>query len=271
MTFAIFIPLMVLALLGLCGIGAILCRSCRRRGGPVGFLLLVAAIAVFAFAMRRVRTDFGGWPRIERVAPASSILLPTLSPSTPPTTQASEAWVSDWGTYLRETSFKGFRAESSDTCVTPGEAVEQAIRTAAERVYAMVKNRPELANRPMLPNRRGEDLLMQELVHAIASEQLIVDQTMLRTEKSYGTLWKSYLLIDTSPQRLNPLVKNIGRTLATDRRQTYAAAGSIAATMVVVLLLYAFLNTVTKGYFIWRLRATALLLMIVVVMGAAVI
>jgi hypothetical protein len=33
--------------------------------------------------------------------------------------------------------------------------------------------------------------------------------------------------------------------------------------VVVILLLYFFVNAVTKGYFVWRLRAVALLLAIV--------
>jgi hypothetical protein len=38
--------------------------------------------------------------------------------------------------------------------------------------------------------------------------------------------------------------------------------GSVAAFLAVIVLLYLLVNSLTKGYFVWRLRAGALLLTI---------
>jgi len=44
------------------------------------------------------------------------------------------------------------------------------------------------------------------------------------------------------------------------------ALGAVAGLAVVIGLLYAFINAVTKGYFMWRLRAVALLVAIAAVL-----
>lgn len=237
--------------------------SCRRGGAPIGLILLVVlgGFLMIGLRMSRIRSDFGGVPAIVRVSPARvQVATPAARASTGPSSQTSKLWIDDWTAFTNSSRFSGFRVESSDTCATEAESLNEAIQAAARDLYTVVSTRPEVQSRTMIPNQ--SNLLMQQVTSAVVSQEVVAEQFIRTTEKSYGTLWKTFLLIDTSPSKINPLVRRINQQVSATQKRTLTTAGSIAATMLVVLLLYAFLNTVTKGYFIWRLRAAVILVLI---------
>jgi hypothetical protein len=246
----------------------------RRNKFWVAFGLGMALLVLLGWA-NRFHTHFSGWPRLERSSRAqvhSPPLPPAVRtsgvrgvrPATGPATQTSWLWVNDWSAFVSSTNFNGFRAESSDSCPTDSESRREAIADATRGLTQIVQAHPRLTR----PLGRGE--IERQITAALQEGSLIQGRYVHRTDKSYGSLYKTYLLVDTSPARLDPLVKRLNQQISAQRRQTLTAAGSTAATILVVLLLYAFLNTVTKGYFVWKLRAAALLMMIAAVMVAAV-
>lgn len=261
----------------------------ERRNKFWGSFGLVIALVVLCLSALRMHRDFGGGPRIvrmEQIPPnligsqqalqqrgIRSMTIPatqtgndwslrTFSDATDaPTTQISQLWVDDWQAYLNSTNFRGFRAESSDVSVTELESRGQAIHHASEVLMQSLAGDSRI--RQLMRNTSANrEMIRQQIEFAIQSGSVIVSQCVRTTEKSYGTLWKTYLLIDTSPAKLDPLVRQLTQQLAVHRKEKLTAAASIGATMLVVLLLYAFLNTVTKGYFIWRLRAGVILVLI---------
>lgn len=286
MMWPLFIPILLLAVL----FGAVLMSS-NRRGAKFVMLtmlgLLLVATAMFGV---RLRSDFGpGGPPVARRGPMPpnyydaqldlqqrgmrSMTIPaqtsqpwTIETDAPATQSAqsqrsSQLWVADWQAYRNNTNFNGFRVESSDTSPTAQASLEEARRQAVSELQRMLLSDPRVS-RAMGNLRMSRPVLTQRIEAEIRTGSMVVGQSVHSIDKSYGTLWKTYLLIDTSPGAMNRLVGQITRDANLQRRQVFTTAGSLAALMLVIVLLYAFLNTVTKGYFVWKLRAAVILVLI---------
>ena len=108
---------------------------------------------------------------------------------------------------------------------------------------------------------------MAQLESMIQSNLGIADQFVQSFERPYGRLWKKQLLVDAKKTNIEQFARAISSHASDARwqqlRETGSRLGSTAALVGVILLLYFFVNAVTKGYFVWRSRAIALLLALV--------
>lgn len=258
----------VMLMLVLAGVIVVLLFGSSRRSGKIwAIVALVIAMAAVAFiAGVFVVRSSGRLPVVVMPQPRPELRkFPVHAPATIPATQTNWLWVNDWSAFVSTTNFNGFRAESTDSAPTDSDSRTEAINDAARGLTQMVLAHPRLT-RPLAQRNDIE----RQVTAVLNSGSLINGRYVYRTDRSYGSLYKTYLLIDTSPSKLDPLVRQINQQISVTRQRNLTAAGSVAATVLVVLLLYAFLNTVTKGYFVWKLRAAMILLMIGAVMAAAV-
>ena len=102
-----------------------------------------------------------------------------LSAPVPPTTQISNLWIEDWPQFVNTTHWQGFRAESSDTCVTEAEARQEAINNAATSMSQLVLADPSF--------RTEREMVSHDLKNAIAA----------------GTVMASFTIEDFSLRRLS--------------------------------------------------------------------
>ncbi len=261
--------------------------SGKRRGLVIGLamlMLLVLGGAVFLLSFRaRLVRDFGGVPSLQSIRPVPNTSLalierddrgrsvvdirPSPATQTSPSTMAStKRWVDDWVGWVnsagRGTAF--LRAVSTGPCISEPEAREQAIAQAARELKPIVLSQ-------LVQNLRTSSfdnaLLEAVITDALRSGRLIVDQYLTRTNKPYGSLWTCYLLIDRSPLALDPVVQRVYKASQAHVTLEKTKWLSIAALAAVIVLLYAFLNAATKGYFVWRLRSVALLIAIAAVLA----
>ncbi len=177
-------------------------------------------------------------------------------------------WADDWSSFVnREHAKKWMMAESPRPCVSEREADEEARRAAALALWQPVVEQ-------LKANATGKRsiLVAQEFVVGQIETQLqrnvgIADQFVQRFDRPYGRVWHKMLLLDGSKSTIDTLARNIAARARADyaqkQRDRFWSFGSTGALAVVILLLYFFVNAVTKGYFVWRLRAAALLLAIV--------
>ncbi|HVT88684.1 MAG TPA: hypothetical protein VHD56_07530 [Tepidisphaeraceae bacterium] len=188
------------------------------------------------------------------------------APATEPTTQASKPWVEDWAAYVSSAKSRGWRmirAESGDACVTIEEAKEQAIERATNQVEQII--RPQIQQRFALPANISSEVHRQ-IAAALSRGEMVSDQYLKKIDKPYGTLWKQYILIDVGGADVAPLVAKASREVKTNFAAHMAGWISLAALSGVIVLVYAFLNSATKGYFVWRLRTAAILIVIAAVL-----
>jgi hypothetical protein len=278
--------LLVVLVLGLALAVALSGRHRAAATVVVVLVLLFVGAALARFKVRaRVAHDLHGMPSLVQVRPVPNTQLVEVHrpdgttafvrwpASLPATTQsAAKRWVDDWPGFVNSLQSSGglpelfIRAESKGPCVSESEARQEAIADAARQLEPVVLARATMIAGPM-PLSEVE----AQVLAALRSGRLISDQHLVRTDKSYGSLWTCSLLVDRSPLATDPIVQRLIESsrakLATGTTQWL----SVAALTVVVVLLYAFLNAATKGYFVWRLRAVALLALIAAVLAVLTI
>jgi hypothetical protein len=216
----------------------------------------------------------------QRPAPPLDLVLPTdpprpapSAPSTEPATQPSASgklWVDDWASFassLRRDQLY-LRTDVQAPAVDPDEARRLAVDAAVRSLRPVLASRIA-AQRPNAVWNPSD--LDRQLRAGLDSGQLIADQFVQRVDKSYGTLWKHQLLLDASPSRLDPIARQASSVMAASRARQISFIGSVAGMAAVIVLLCLFLNFATRGYFVWRLRAAAVMAVIAAMLVAIVL
>jgi hypothetical protein len=88
----------------------------------------------------------------------------------------------------------------------------------------------------------------------------VSDRFVRRFDRPYGQVWHAAVLVDGSPQLLRDMADEVTNDRRAQRAGTIGNFVKGAGVLVVIGLLYLVVNAVTKGYFVRRLRAGALLL-----------
>ena len=89
------------------------------------------------------------------------------------------------------------------------------------------------------------------------------DKFIQRIDKQYGSLWECAVLVPTTDGNLRGLAARIVEPVQEQAVQTKRTFASLIVMVLVIVVLYFFLNAVTRGYFTWKLRAGAVVLAIV--------
>jgi hypothetical protein len=101
-------------------------------------------------------------------------------------------------------------------------------------------------------------------------QRAVAEQFVQQVKPVYGGVWRAGVLVPAAQQQ--DVVFRAVSMVEQDRRRSAGTLLSVAALALVIVLLYFFLNAVTKGYFRFSLRAGAILLLavgIVVIMMIA--
>jgi len=147
---------------------------------------------------------------------------------------------------------------SQHPCLSESEAARQARANAAEKVFPILVQR-------LGAGRMDSAWLHQRVVEEVCDGRLDADRCAEQFSRPYGQVWTESVLLDVSPDRLEPLV----RQYSTERqvrhdRQLGRAVAAVAITTV-LWLGYLLLNSITRGYFSTRLRLAAGALTVAVV------
>jgi hypothetical protein len=255
----------------------VLITSALRRRSPLrprrwgNRIAIATAIAVAIATAVRVGHHSGGLSvPVQKVAiPSFSVPQPRLRSTTAPSTAQGPAplWVQDWPQYVAREAPRSARlvhAESLRYAATDEEARADAYDQAAERLLPYVQPRVDssVGFRIAAPNLR------QFLHDSVLSGRynLVKDEYLEQTVRPYADIWRCTLLIDASPANIDRLAADYRAAAAVTARQNAMTFGSLAGLCGVLVLLYLFLNAVTRGYYAWKLRAAALMLAIVAVL-----
>jgi hypothetical protein len=158
----------------------------------------------------------------------------------------------------------------STLCATTADADQEARNAAEEILLPHVKAamEPRIAGSAMLRSIVKEDWIKTQIKSTVARGVNITHRHVDRVDRPYGTLWKETLGVDTSSAAIEsnfvaPYLQ-LAQAQAQGRRNEWASLAGLAGVMI---LLYSFLNSATKGYFVWRLRAVATLVLIAAVLA----
>ncbi|MGE5609544.1 MAG: hypothetical protein ACM359_09845 [Bacillota bacterium] len=148
--------------------------------------------------------------------------------------------------------------QSQQSCTSPAEATEDAMRQAVENVSGLLRTRLAGMGRPTLGVDEG--WLAARIQSELERGGLIRDRFVQRYERPYGSLWREAVLVDVSESRINHLAAGVLDALRVRHTTWLNTAVSVLGLLVVIYLLYLLVNAVTKGYFVWRLRTAAVVL-----------
>jgi len=168
-------------------------------------------------------------------------------------------WLEDFATFASTRPQRAFIiARSLGTCTSESEANQQALDDARARLTEAIGNRPERKLGPSAPPITATDVLQGGF---------IVDRFAQSLEGSAAKIWRQALLIDVSGPKLAQLSK-VKVVEYRQVRESYARMALSAVGVIVLIgVIYFFLNMATRGYYEWSLRIAGVVLAIVAVIS----
>lgn len=170
-------------------------------------------------------------------------------------------WAADWSVFVNSTHGDKILARSTSPCTSAAEAEARAKQSAVNGLLPIVRERitHAYAGRRML-----SDNVLAEVIQAnLAARGMIADRFVQRFARPYGDVYYEALLIDASPRNVDSIVA--GATHLAERR-VQRAVGIVLAFLLLLAIttvLYVLINWLTKGYFVWRLRLTAMTMLVI--------
>jgi len=175
-----------------------------------------------------------------------------------------KSWVDSFGSYASARPNESFIiARSNGTCTSESEANQQALEDARARITELFgkswKWEPAMLPQPMIT---ATDVL---------NGGFIVDRFVQSLDGSAGKIWRQAILVDVS----GPKLAALGQQKAGEVRETRTSWARMGLSAVGVLLLigviYFFLNMATRGYYEWSLRIAGVVLAVVAIVSILMI
>ena len=169
-------------------------------------------------------------------------------------------WVEDFSGFLNTRPNSRFIiAKSAESCMNEAEANHQAVQNACTQVADMIGQ--------TLPRRSGVPVSFDKPVNSsdILNGEFILDRFVQSFDGSAGKIWRQALLVDVSTDNLKKLAQRKA-VIAQARKTGFARMFfSIVGLVVLITVVYAFLNAATKGYYVWSLRIAGIIFALVVI------
>lgn len=174
-------------------------------------------------------------------------------------------WVDDFGAFVsRHPTHQWLVGRSQEACTSRQEAQEQAIRTAAAKLRPYVADRLNRRTNWVLLLSGGVD--MQALPGRIEAHlregQMVTDRFTQSFARPVGDVWREAVLVDVSRRNIDRLVGRVTVEATSQRTSLLQTVLSIGGLVVVLGLVYAFLNAATKGYYAWAIRVAVAVLLV---------
>ena len=168
-------------------------------------------------------------------------------------------WMEDFATFASTRPQRAFIiARSIGTCTSESEANQQALDDARARLTEAIGPRGGSKVGPSAPPITATDVLQGGF---------IVDRFAQSLEGSAAKIWRQALLLDVSGPKLAQLSK-VKVVEYRQVRESYARMALSAVGVIVLIgVIYFFLNMATRGYYEWSLRIAGVVLAIVAVLS----
>jgi hypothetical protein len=170
-------------------------------------------------------------------------------------------WVENLSGFLMNRRMDGafFIAKSAESCMTEAEANQQAVQNACAQVADMLGQTS--------PRRDGIPISFARPVNStdILEGNFILDRFVQSFEGAAGKIWRQALLVDASAEKLKNLARRKA-VIAQAMKKSFAGMFfSIIGLIVLITVVYVFLNAATKGYYAWSLRIAGVVFALVVI------
>ena len=143
-------------------------------------------------------------------------------------------------------------------------ANRDAVRAAVDALLPRVRTVLEANTQLNLVGDVPDHEIRQQLQAALERNELVADRFSQQLDGAFGTVWRAALLIDADPARLTAVVQQAQTAAQTQQRHSLATGLAVLLMLGLVLVLYYVLNELTKGYFVWNLRAAAMVALLTI-------
>jgi len=168
---------------------------------------------------------------------------------------SEKPWVEDFSAFLNTKPNRRFViAKSTESCMTAGEANRQALENACAQLTQMlsrISRRRSGVPAPLASRVDSDDIL---------EGNLVLDRFVQSFEGSAGRIWRQALLIDGSTSKLEQLAHRkvmMARAMKMNWARMFL---TVFGLLVLITIVYVFLNAATKGYYTWSLRIAGIVL-----------
>jgi len=169
-------------------------------------------------------------------------------------------WIDDFSGFLNTQPKRQFIvAKSADSCTTEAEANRQAIQDACAqvgRILGRISQRLSAKPLSFVPKVNSDDLFEGDLV---------LDRFVQSFKGTAGRIWRQAFLIDVSSEKLTELAERKMEMAQVMRTSWARMFLSVLGLLMLITVVYAFLNAATKGYYTWSLRLAGAVLAAVVI------
>lgn len=176
-------------------------------------------------------------------------------------------WVEDFSGFLNTKPNSRFIiAKSADSCMTQAEANHQALESACAQLTELLDH-TSLRRTPLpFGGARAVPRFARKVISTdILKGDFILDRFVQSFKGTAGRIWRQALLIDASVEKLEQLARRKA-VMARARKMTWARMSlSIVGLLVLIIVVYAFLNAATKGYYVWSLRVAGIVLALITI------
>jgi hypothetical protein len=169
-------------------------------------------------------------------------------------------WAEDFSGFLNTRPNSRFIiAKSTESCMTEAEANHQAVQNACSQVADMIGQSP--LRRSGVPVSFARPMNSADILEG----GFILDRFVQSFNGTAGKIWRQALLVDVSTEKLKNLAQRKA-IIARARKTCFARMFfSIVGLIVLITVVYAFLNAATKGYYVWSLRVAGVVFALVVI------
>jgi hypothetical protein len=169
-------------------------------------------------------------------------------------------WVEDFSGFLNTKPDSRFIiAKSADSCLTEAEANHQALENACAQVTEMLGQASQRL--PRVPAPFAAPVNPTDILEG----DFVLDRFVQNFKGTAGRIWRQALLIDASAEKLTELARHKA-VVARARKMSWARMSlSVVGLLVLITIVYAFLNAATKGYYAWSLRVAGIVLALIVI------
>ncbi len=148
-------------------------------------------------------------------------------------------------------------AKSAESCLTQTQANRQAVEDACAQLTELLGQAPRAQATPGLTRKvTSTDVLEGDF---------ILDRFVQSFDGRAGKIWRQALLIDASAGKIEQLALRKAVVARAMKMSLARMFFSVVGLLVLITVVYAFLNAATKGYYAWSLRIAGAVLALVVI------
>jgi len=225
-----------------------------RRVGYIFLVVFAVGVVVVAIHHRRQRM-FRNGHIVSAVDDSPMDVAGTLRMlSDSQVDDESKGWATRFVDFVNEHPGRQWVVGTCDRpCLSEAEAASSAREDAARKVYSVVARRV---------NARGSDAgVLRGLVwNDVQNSRLEADRFAEQFSRPYGKVWTESVLLDVSPDRVQRVVDEYRQQINVRHLQERRRAGVGGFVIEATALLYLVLNSLTRGYFTFRLRLVAMII-----------